>query len=52
MLSVNFSSQAAPWHSGKITDTPTAGIFMLKTLRDRGFNTVIFEAGNDLGGTW
>ncbi|KAJ4328414.1 hypothetical protein N0V84_001098 [Fusarium piperis] len=29
-----------------------AGIFMLKTLRDRGLNAVIFEAGNDLGGTW
>ncbi|KAJ5678844.1 hypothetical protein N7462_007088 [Penicillium macrosclerotiorum] len=29
-----------------------AGIFMLKTLRDRGLRTVIFEAGNDLGGTW
>ncbi|KAJ5321469.1 hypothetical protein N7476_004471 [Penicillium atrosanguineum] len=29
-----------------------AGIFMLKTLRDRGFKAVIFEAGNDSGGTW
>uniref|UniRef100_L7J5P6 Cyclopentanone 1,2-monooxygenase n=1 Tax=Pyricularia oryzae (strain P131) TaxID=1143193 RepID=L7J5P6_PYRO1 len=29
-----------------------AGIFMLKTLRDRGYNVVVFEAGNDLGGTW
>ncbi|ODA83498.1 hypothetical protein RJ55_02012 [Drechmeria coniospora] len=29
-----------------------AGIFMLKTLRDRGLKTVIFEAGNDIGGTW
>ncbi|KXG49838.1 uncharacterized protein PGRI_058060 [Penicillium griseofulvum] len=29
-----------------------AGVFMLKTLRDRGLKTVIFEAGNDLGGTW
>ncbi|CAG9983380.1 unnamed protein product [Clonostachys byssicola] len=29
-----------------------AGIFMLKTLRDRGYKTVIFEAGNDTGGTW
>ncbi|KAI1498983.1 FAD/NAD(P)-binding domain-containing protein [Biscogniauxia marginata] len=29
-----------------------AGIFMLKTLRDRGYNAVIFDAGNDLGGTW
>ena len=25
---------------------------MLKTLRDRGHNAVIYEAGNDLGGTW
>jgi cation diffusion facilitator CzcD-associated flavoprotein CzcO len=25
---------------------------MLKTLRDRGLKTVIFEAGHDLGGTW
>lgn len=25
---------------------------MLKTLRDRGLKTVVFEAGNDLGGTW
>ena len=25
---------------------------MLKTLRDRGYKTVIFEAGNGLGGTW
>ena len=25
---------------------------MLKTLRDRGVKTVIFEAGNDTGGTW
>ncbi|KAJ5804107.1 uncharacterized protein N7518_000410 [Penicillium psychrosexuale] len=29
-----------------------AGVFMLKTLRDRGLKTVIFEAGNDMGGTW
>ncbi|KAK8067402.1 cyclopentanone monooxygenase [Apiospora hydei] len=29
-----------------------AGIFMLKTLRQRGYKTVIFEAGNDTGGTW
>lgn len=26
-----------------------AGIFMLKTLRDRGYKTVIFEAGNSTG---
>lgn len=25
---------------------------MLKTLRDRGYKSVIFEAGGDLGGTW
>lgn len=25
---------------------------MLKTLRDNGFKTVIFEAGNNIGGTW
>lgn len=25
---------------------------MLKTLRERGFNAVVFEAGNDTGGTW
>lgn len=25
---------------------------MLKTLRERSFNAVIFEAGHDLGGTW
>lgn len=25
---------------------------MLKTLRERGFKAVIFEAGNDTGGTW
>jgi cation diffusion facilitator CzcD-associated flavoprotein CzcO len=25
---------------------------MLKTLRDRGLKTVVFEAGNDTGGTW
>ncbi|KAI1363470.1 hypothetical protein F5Y08DRAFT_309489 [Xylaria arbuscula] len=29
-----------------------AGIFMLKTLRDRGYKVVIYEAGGDLGGTW
>ncbi|KAG8664188.1 hypothetical protein FPOAC2_14618 [Fusarium poae] len=29
-----------------------AGVYMLKTLRERGLKTVIFEAGNDLGGTW
>lgn len=29
-----------------------AGIYMLKTLRDRGLKTVIFEAGGDTGGTW
>ncbi|KAI8686517.1 hypothetical protein NCS55_00328000 [Fusarium keratoplasticum] len=29
-----------------------AGIFMLKTLRDQGLKTVIYEAGNDTGGTW
>ncbi|RKL00761.1 Baeyer-Villiger monooxygenase [Fusarium oxysporum] len=26
-----------------------AGIFMLKTLRDRGYKTVVYEAGNDTG---
>lgn len=31
---------------------PSGGIFTLKTLRERGFKAVIFEAGNDLGGTW
>ena len=25
---------------------------MLKSLRDRGLKAVIFEAGNDTGGTW
>ena len=25
---------------------------MLKTLRDQGLKTVIYEAGNDTGGTW
>ena len=25
---------------------------MLKTLRDKGYNAVVYEAGNDLGGTW
>ncbi|KAG8169097.1 hypothetical protein KVR01_001846 [Diaporthe batatas] len=29
-----------------------SGIFMLKSLRDRGLKAVIFEAGNDTGGTW
>jgi hypothetical protein len=29
-----------------------AGIFMLKTLRDKGYKTVVYEAGNDTGGTW
>ncbi|KAM0664050.1 hypothetical protein ACQRIT_001862 [Beauveria bassiana] len=29
-----------------------SGVFMLKTLRDAGLKTVIFEAGNDIGGTW
>ncbi|KAK1254022.1 hypothetical protein MKX08_008017 [Trichoderma sp. CBMAI-0020] len=29
-----------------------AGIFMLKALRDLGLKTHIFEAGNDIGGTW
>ncbi|KHN94739.1 Flavin monooxygenase-like protein [Metarhizium album ARSEF 1941] len=29
-----------------------AGIFMLKTLRERGNKCVVFEAGNDIGGTW
>jgi cation diffusion facilitator CzcD-associated flavoprotein CzcO len=28
------------------------GVFMLKTLRERGLKTVLFEAGNNLGGTW
>ena len=36
----------------KFRHPPIAGIFMLKTLRDRGYKTVIFEAGNGLGGTW
>jgi len=26
-----------------------AGIFMLKTLRDKGYKTVVYEAGNDTG---
>lgn len=25
---------------------------MLKTLRERGFKAVVFEAGGDIGGTW
>ena len=25
---------------------------MLKTLRDKGYRAVIYEAGNDIGGTW
>ncbi|RDA90698.1 hypothetical protein CP533_4950 [Ophiocordyceps camponoti-saundersi (nom. inval.)] len=29
-----------------------AGIFTLKTLRDRGYRVCIYEAGSDLGGTW
>lgn len=29
-----------------------AGIFMLKTLRDRGYKAVIYEAGNNTAGTW
>ncbi|PFH62344.1 hypothetical protein XA68_14071 [Ophiocordyceps unilateralis] len=29
-----------------------AGIFMLKTLRDRGYRVRIYEAGSGLGGTW
>ncbi|KAI0110506.1 hypothetical protein GGR51DRAFT_511445 [Nemania sp. FL0031] len=29
-----------------------AGIFMLKTLRDRGYKAVIYEAGADIGGVW
>jgi cation diffusion facilitator CzcD-associated flavoprotein CzcO len=28
------------------------GVFLLHELRKLGLNTVIFEAGNDLGGTW
>jgi NAD(P)-binding Rossmann-like domain len=28
------------------------GVFCLKTLRELGYNTVIYEAGMDLGGTW
>ncbi|KJZ75315.1 hypothetical protein HIM_05241 [Hirsutella minnesotensis 3608] len=29
-----------------------AGIFILKTLRDRGYKVVLYEAGDGLGGTW
>ncbi|OCK81840.1 cyclohexanone monooxygenase [Lepidopterella palustris CBS 459.81] len=28
------------------------GVFLLYSLRKRGFNCVIYEAGTDLGGTW
>ncbi|KAL2221751.1 putative steroid monooxygenase [Thermoascus aurantiacus ATCC 26904] len=28
------------------------GVYVLYELRRRGFKTVIYEAGNDLGGTW
>jgi cation diffusion facilitator CzcD-associated flavoprotein CzcO len=28
------------------------GVYLLYELRKLGFNSVIFEAGNDLGGTW
>jgi cation diffusion facilitator CzcD-associated flavoprotein CzcO len=28
------------------------GVYCLYELRKRGFKTVIYEAGNDLGGTW
>jgi cation diffusion facilitator CzcD-associated flavoprotein CzcO len=36
----------------KQSNNSAAGVYMLKTLRERGLKTVIFEAGNDLGGTW
>ncbi|KAI1118263.1 hypothetical protein F5Y14DRAFT_257690 [Nemania sp. NC0429] len=29
-----------------------SGVFILKTLRDRGHNVVVYEAGTDIGGTW
>lgn len=28
------------------------GTFMLKTLRDQGFSTIVYEAGDSFGGTW
>lgn len=29
-----------------------AGVFMFWSLRKEGLKTVMYEAGNDLGGTW
>lgn len=33
-------------------ENKTGGVFMLKELRQRGFNCVLYEAGQSLGGTW
>lgn len=29
-----------------------SGLYLLKLLRDRGYNAVVLEAGPDIGGTW
>ncbi|TLS21124.1 uncharacterized protein PpBr36_10516 [Pyricularia pennisetigena] len=39
-------------YSVRHSEKTVPGIFMLKTLRDRGYKVVVFEVGNDLGGTW
>ncbi|RCI13548.1 hypothetical protein L249_5596 [Ophiocordyceps polyrhachis-furcata BCC 54312] len=49
----NPSSEDAPVDlDALIVGAGFAGIFMLKTLRDRGYGVRIYEAGLDLGGTW
>ncbi|KAK8855023.1 hypothetical protein PGQ11_010935 [Apiospora arundinis] len=55
--SVSHSEKSGPYADNLEVDALVvgagfAGIFMLKTLRERGYKTVIFEAGNDTGGTW
>lgn len=55
VVGAGFSESPSPQCPAADVPNPArllGGVFMLKTLRERGFKAVIFEAGNDLGGTW
>ncbi|MGP4020726.1 flavin-containing monooxygenase [Saccharopolyspora sp. 5N708] len=42
----------SPHYDAIIIGAGFAGMYMLKTLRDKGFRAHVFERGTDVGGTW
>lgn len=42
----------SPQYDAIIIGAGFAGMYMLKTLRDKGFRAHVYERGTDVGGTW